>query len=72
MTVSTYVPKTDSFNFTSPAVEAYRQRFFRVLQVPPGTYIVTTSAAGFKDKSVSGEELKRGVHTTLDFTLEIL
>lgn len=34
VTVSTNVPDTNAFNFESPVVETYRQRFFRVLQVP--------------------------------------
>jgi hypothetical protein len=34
LTVSTNIPTTNFFNFTSPAVEADKQRFFRVRQMP--------------------------------------
>jgi hypothetical protein len=34
VTLSTNVPATNVFNFTSPAVETFPQRFYRVLQIP--------------------------------------
>jgi len=62
--------KIDGLNVTRTST-ANTDGFFRLLQVPPGTYKVSVSSANFSTAVVDGVQVVLGKATPLDITLKV-
>src|ERR1035441_5943238 len=67
---ATVTPKNEGTNVTYPAKTDSRGNYTALL-LPPGSYSINVSAAGFKQTLRSGVTLAVAQTTTLDFKLEL-